>query len=48
MFVTIAPQVEKMESRGRKVRVILDDGGVLEGFVHSIDRETGRLSLEKG
>ena len=38
-----------MEYRGRKVRAYLnDDGGVFEGFIHSIDSQTGKLSLEKG
>ena len=33
---------------GRRVKVSLDDGTDIDGFVHSFSAHSGKISLEKG
>lgn len=37
-----------MEHIGKQVRVVLKDESRYDGFVHSMDTETGKLTLHKG
>lgn len=37
-----------MEHIGKQVRVVLKDDSRFDGFVHSMDTGTGKLTLHKG
>ena len=37
-----------MEHIGKQVKVVLEDDSRFEGFVHSMDSDTGKLTLHKG